>query len=41
MTEAQTRVSRLFVYGIKEDLMPYNAMVVFYLNESLVVANAC
>ena len=27
MTEAQTRVSRLFAYGSKEDLMPYNAMV--------------
>ena len=30
-TEAQTRVSRFFVYGSKEDLMPYNAMVGFYL----------
>ena len=41
MTEAQIRVSRLFAYGSKEDLMPYNAMVGFYLNESLVVADAC
>ena len=40
MTEAQTRVSRLLAYGIKGDLM-LNAMVGFYLNESLVVADAC
>ena len=33
MTKAQTRVSRLFAYGSKEDLMPYNAMVGFYLND--------
>ena len=40
MTETQTRVNRLFAYGIKGDLM-LNAMVGFYLNESLVVADAC
>ena len=33
MTEAHTRVSRLFVYGSKEDLTPYNATVGFYLND--------
>ena len=40
MTEAQTRVSRLFAYGVKGDFM-FNAMVGFYLNESLVVAGTC
>ena len=40
MTEAQTGVSRLFAYGMKGDLM-LNAMVGFYLNESLVFADAC
>src|SRR5215216_6696820 len=29
----KTYASRLFVYGSKEDLIPYNAMVRFYLNE--------
>ena len=40
MIEAQTRVSRLFAYGIKGTLY-FNAVVGFYLNESLVFADAC
>ena len=40
VTEAQTRVSRLFAYGIKGTWC-FNAMVGFYLNESFVVADAC
>ena len=40
MIEAQNRVSRLFAHGIKGDLM-LNAIVGFYLNESLVFVDAC
>jgi len=40
VTETQTRVSRLFANGIKGTLY-FNAMVGFYLNESLVVVDAC
>ena len=40
MNRSTDPVSRLFAYGIIGDLM-LNAMVGFYLNESLIVADAC
>ena len=40
MTEAHTQVRGIVAYG-KKGTGCFNAMVGFYLNESLVVADAC